>query len=254
MANMRILIRIVFVIFIANRIDCLGGGCDNCCNCCDCFKDITAEFLVNNNWYNSKDNLVLKIFVKDNGIFTSKDNKYKISIEFDEKGNPKIAYQNKKEDELNLRDKKYAFFEIKTNTNKTVYLYCSDVKTSKSFYGFVGIFEKTTHVSISVIACDTEEVTSMAWMFSGCSSLKELDLNNFDTKNVTDMNNMFWECSSLENLNLNNFNTTNVTNMEGMFCNCSNLTDLKFGDNFNTTKVTYKWRMFYGCDNLSRWN
>ena len=38
MANMRMLIRIVFVIFIANGIDCLGS--DNCCdNCCDCLKD-----------------------------------------------------------------------------------------------------------------------------------------------------------------------------------------------------------------------
>ena len=36
MANMRMLIRIVFVIFIANGIDCLGGVCDNCC---DCFKE-----------------------------------------------------------------------------------------------------------------------------------------------------------------------------------------------------------------------
>ena len=30
---MRILIRIVFVIFIANGIDCLGEVCDNCCDC-----------------------------------------------------------------------------------------------------------------------------------------------------------------------------------------------------------------------------
>ena len=29
---MRTLIRIVFVIFIANGIDCLGGVCDNCCD------------------------------------------------------------------------------------------------------------------------------------------------------------------------------------------------------------------------------
>ena len=30
---MRILIRIVFIIFIANGIDCLGRVCDNCCDC-----------------------------------------------------------------------------------------------------------------------------------------------------------------------------------------------------------------------------
>ena len=40
MANMRTLIRIVFVIFIANRIDCLGEVCDNCC---DGFKEKEEE-------------------------------------------------------------------------------------------------------------------------------------------------------------------------------------------------------------------
>ena len=73
MANMRILIRMVFVIFIANRIDCLGGVRDNCCDCCcDCCKineykgineyeeikneneNITAESLVNKDWFEAK--------------------------------------------------------------------------------------------------------------------------------------------------------------------------------------------------------
>ena len=32
-------------------------------------------------------------------------------------------------------------------------------------------------------------------MFEGCSSLKELNLNNFNTNNVTDMRLMFSKCS-----------------------------------------------------------
>ena len=35
----------------------------------------------------------------------------------------------------------------------------------------------------------------MGYMFRGCSSLKELNLNNFNTNNVTDMSYMFCECS-----------------------------------------------------------
>ena len=61
----------------------------------------------------------------------------------------------------------------------------------------------------------------MRYMFSGCSSLKELNLFNFNTDNVTDMNGMFSYCSSLEELNLSNFNTNNVTDMRGMFSGCS---------------------------------
>ena len=35
----------------------------------------------------------------------------------------------------------------------------------------------------------------MSWMFAECSSLKELNLNNFNTNNVTNMYSMFWGCS-----------------------------------------------------------
>ena len=58
-------------------------------------------------------------------------------------------------------------------------------------------------------------------MFSGCSSLKEINLFNFNTNNVTDMGGMFYGCSSLKEINLFNFNTDNVTNMSWMFCGCS---------------------------------
>ena len=58
-------------------------------------------------------------------------------------------------------------------------------------------------------------------MFYECSSLKELNINNFNTINVTDMCGIFSGCSSLKELNLNNLNTNNVTRMKGMFFNCS---------------------------------
>ena len=35
-------------------------------------------------------------------------------------------------------------------------------------------------------------INGMSWMFRGCSSLKELNLNNFNTKNVTNMGCMFF--------------------------------------------------------------
>ena len=36
----------------------------------------------------------------------------------------------------------------------------------------------------------------MSYMFHGCSSLKELNLNNFNTNNVTNMRFMFSGCSN----------------------------------------------------------
>ena len=266
MTNMRMLIKIVFVIFIANGIDCLGGICDNCCDCLNCFKDkdenekieeyeeikededfikdekITAKSLVNDNWLKAKEkNLVLKIFKKKGDeVFPSKDNGNKISIKLDEKGNPKIVYQN-------LGGKKYAFFEIKTKDEKTVYLYCGDVESSTSKNG---IFEGTPHRSISVIACDTENVTDMNSIFHSCTKLKEINFGqNFNTSNVTNMHGMFYECSSLTKLNLNNFDTTKVSDMEFMFYGCSNLKNLDIS-NFNTLKVTNMGSMFSKCISL----
>ena len=61
----------------------------------------------------------------------------------------------------------------------------------------------------------------MSYMFSGCSSLKYINIFNFNTESVIYMNNMFSECSSLNEINLSNFNTDNVINMNNMFSKCS---------------------------------
>ena len=50
-------------------------------------------------------------------------------------------------------------------------------------------------------------------MFYGCSSLKELNLNNFNTNNVTNMSYIFNEFSSLIELHINNYNIINVTDI-----------------------------------------
>ena len=274
---MKTLIRIVFVIFIANGIDCLGGVCDNCC---DCFKgkkeeeeikeyeeikgneNITVKSLVNKDWYKAKEknkenNLVLKIFKKkDDNAFQSKKNGDKISIKFEEKDNTKIACQDGKKDELNLEGKKYTFFEIKTKDENTVYLYCSDVESIGNEYNkdvIYGIFAGTTHISISVIACDTEKVTNMKKMFAICNSLTELDLKKFNTSNVTNMSGMFYWCNMLTKLDLNNFNTTKVTDMCFMFCGCSRLTKLDLSK-FNTDNVTNMCYMFHSCSSLENLN
>lgn len=188
--------------------------------------------------------------------------------------NPKIAYLNGNEDPLKLSDKKYAFFEIKTITNNTGYLYCSDVESGGINEG---IFTHMGYINISVIACDIENVmnmnsmfchcyglekldlqnfnttgvTNMREMFALCSNLTELNIQSFNTINVTDMRYMFSECSSLTKLNIQSFNTSNVTNMEGMFSRCSGLENLNL-NNFNTEKVTNMRCMFLVCISLGK--
>ena len=88
----------------------------------------------------------------------------------------------------------------------------------------------------------------MSYMFSGCSSLAELNLKNFNTKSVTNMIYMFCGCSSLKRLDLSNFNTNNVIYMNDMFFGCSSLEELNLS-NFTTDKTAVdgvNW-MFKGC-------
>ena len=104
----------------------------------------------------------------------------------------------------------------------------------------------------------TSKVKNMSRMFSGCSSLTELDLSSFNTSNVQNMEGMFQNCSSLTELDLSSFHTSNVQNMASMFDNCSSLTKLDL-TSFVTSEVENMCRMFAGCSfltalDLSRFN
>ena len=97
---------------------------------------------------------------------------------------------------------------------------------------------------------NTEKVTSMIYMFDGCTKLESLDLTNFNTAVVKSMTYMFNNCSTLTSLNLSNFNNAKVTDMSSMFEGCTKLASLDLS-NFNTEKVMYMSNMFYNCSALT---
>ena len=106
---------------------------------------------------------------------------------------------------------------------------------------FYGCKNLTTIEGIEYL--NTENVTSMSLMFSGCSALTTLNLSNFDTQSVTNMTGMFSDCRTLTTLDVSNFNTQNVTDMSFMFFNCSAITTLDIA-NFDTKNVTDMSWMF----------
>ena len=112
---------------------------------------------------------------------------------------------------------------------------------------FYGCKNLTTIEGIEYL--NTENVTSMSLMFSGCSALTTLNLSNFDTQSVTNMTGMFSDCRALTTLDVSNFNTQNVTDMSFMFFNCSAITTLDIA-NFDTKNVTDMSYMFYNCSAL----
>ena len=97
---------------------------------------------------------------------------------------------------------------------------------------------------------NTEKVTNMGSMFSGCYVLTSLDVSNFDTQNVEDMSDMFVSCLDLKSLNVSNFDTQKVKDMNDMFYNCYRLTSLDVS-NFNTQKVENMSYMFSNFNSLT---
>ncbi|OYP45286.1 hypothetical protein CIK96_08685 [Prevotella sp. P4-98] len=121
-------------------------------------------------------------------------------------------------------------------------------KPTSCYQWFCGFSQLTTIQGIENL--NTEEVTDMSNMFSGCSGLTSLNLSNFDTSNVTDMSSMFNGCSGLTSLYLSSFKTAKVKDMRWMFSSCSKLESLDLS-NFDTSNVTDMSDMFSGCSGLT---
>ena len=78
------------------------------------------------------------------------------------------------------------------------------------------------------------------------------NLQYLNTSKVTDMSAMFSGCSSLTELDLSYFDTNKVRYMYAMFVNCTNLTTIYVGDKWSTAAVADHGSidMFAGCNNL----
>ena len=106
-------------------------------------------------------------------------------------------------------------------------------------------------ISLDVTHFNTGNVTSMYYMFTLCSNLAELDVTHFNTEKVTDMFGMFSSCKGLISLDVTNFNTANVKEMSYMFYNCYKLKEIYVSDKFVTDAVISSDNMFSGCNSLS---
>ena len=124
----------------------------------------------------------------------------------------------------------------------------AQARPKSTAYWFVSFYNLSSITGLEYL--NTSQVTTMSYMFNGCSGLTSLDLSSFDTGNVVDMSNMFCNCSGLTSLNLSSFNTASVTNMSNMFNSCSSLRLLDL-TSFNTANVTNMGYMFSYSSNLT---
>jgi surface protein len=104
---------------------------------------------------------------------------------------------------------------------------------------------------------DTTHMTSFGSLFSGCTSLNNINLNGWDVRNVENANYMFSGCSSLQNIDLSGLKTDVypiVFTTANMFKGCTSLKEFSFSKNdfiltrFWATNMSY---MFYECSSLT---
>ena len=126
----------------------------------------------------------------------------------------------------NMR-KAFSDFTSVTSINNIDLLDTSDVTNmSAMFQCSIGLTE------LDLSKWDVSNVTSMAGMFAGHSSVGEMsltsigDVSKWDTSRVESMGGMFQKCTSLQTLNVADWNTSSVTDMRNMFYECIALTEL----------------------------
>ena len=151
--------------------------------------------------------------------------------------------------ELNDGDYSPMWINYNKNINKVVFDASFAKARPTTCYNWFNNFEKLTTIE-GIEYLNTEKVTNMRCMFSGCSSLASLNLTSFNTAEVTDMSFMFYECYALASLDVSKFNTAKVTGMREMFHYCYALTSLDL-TSFNTANVTDMYRMFNECSALT---
>lgn len=114
--------------------------------------------------------------------------------------------------------------------------------------GWGEIKTSLTTVIIDPAMANCTSLTSMAYWFSGCTNLTEIQgLEYLKTQNVTDMSYLFEGCEGFEKLNLTTFDTRQVTDMTAMFKGCTNLKRIFVDTNWSNALVTSSNDMFTGC-------
>ena len=208
--------------------------------------------------YSDKNYIIAEIEIKDYDI--NKDIRIINSYEENRRNNYNDEEINKElmnEEEIKKCQIKinnilipFNYFYKFTIKGKYIIKYSFNNYLTKTNYMFSGC---SSLININLSDFNMNKVSNMRNMFCGCSSLTSINLSNCNTQNVIDMSGLFSCCSSLTNIDLSNFNTQNVKDMKNMFFECSSLRNINLS-NFNTQNVTDMSYMFALCTSLRNIN
>ncbi len=91
----------------------------------------------------------------------------------------------------------------------------------------------------------------MNYLFSGCSSLKEINLKGkFSTENVYDLSGLFTYCYSLEEMDMSHLNMKKAMDLSNLFHDCWKIKTIVFPKE-KIKNVINMTRIFCGCKELT---
>ena len=112
------------------------------------------------------------------------------------------------------------------------------------------MLENTGITSINMGSQTMDEVTTMQYMFKGCTNLTEFNYTAWNIPKLTNMSEMFKGCTSLTTVRIK-VTSDDMQNqkldMSYMFDSCTSLTSMKFDDGFNIAKVLKFTNIIENC-------
>lgn len=119
-----------------------------------------------------------------------------------------------------------------------------------AFFGFNSPAPCSKYILDGLKTWNTSRVESMELMFSG-ACIEELNLCNWNVENVKSLFFLFSDCTSLKHLNLRNWNLNSATALSYLFDNCKKLETLDVSNWALPEKVVKGCNLFSRCLNLT---
>ena len=118
-----------------------------------------------------------------------------------------------------------------------------DIIAGEHFSGMFDGFSAMTEID-GLEKINTKNTIDMSFLFSDCSSLTSLNLNNLDVSNVEDFSNMFNGDDNLNTLDISNWKWSDGVDFFGMFAGDQRLETLSLPLNYiNSTNVQDKSKL-----------
>ena len=188
--------------------------------------------------------LGLGSFIKD--VMDKIFNKSKLSSKNRNLNEINIIYNTNNSNKIKIFGKEF----VKNNINNCEIIYKGKEQKISEYFEINNNIKENGELEI--ILKETNIITNMSHLFSGCLSLIEIrGISQIDTKFVTNMSNIFNDCSYLRYLpDELVWDTNQITDMSCMFRNCSSLRCLPDISKWKTYNVTNLKEIFSGCESL----